>query len=196
MPTQPIRLAVINGSTRRGRTSRIIIDWLLDAIRVREDLSPDLINLADVPLTSRSPVVGPDPETARVLADTSARLAAADAFIVITPEYNRSFPASLKNFVDWHVTEWQAKPVGFACYSGGVSRGLLAVEQLRPVFAELRAVTLRDTASFAGGEPVSDASGRPKDQALLAAVAKTLLDELVWWALALREARTARPYAG
>jgi NAD(P)H-dependent FMN reductase len=193
---EPVRIVVINGSARRGRTSQVLVEWLADVIGEREELSSDLIDLAHVTLTSTGPVVDPDEETAQVLAGTSARLAAADAFIVITPEYNRSFPASLKNFIDWHTTEWQAKPVGFVSYSGGISRGMPAVEQLRHVFTELHAVTIRDTASFAGGEPVCDDLGKPKDRDLLAGVAKTLLDGLLWWALALRDARAARPYSG
>ena len=77
------------------------------------------------------------------------RLAAADAFVVVTPEYNHSYPAPVKTLIDWHFTEWQAKPVGFVSY-GGMSGGLRAVEHLRGVFAELHAVTVRDTVSFHG----------------------------------------------
>ena len=65
----------------------------------------------------------------------------------MTPEYNHSFPAALKNVIDWHGPQWHVKPVGFVSY-GGISGGLRAVEQLRLVFAELHAVGIRDTVSF------------------------------------------------
>ncbi len=68
-------------------------------------------------------------------------------FVVVTPEYNHSFPGPLKAAIDRHVTPWQAKPVGFVSY-GGISGGLRAVEHLRQVFAELHAVTVRETVSF------------------------------------------------
>jgi NAD(P)H-dependent FMN reductase len=111
---------------------------------------------------------------------------------VVTPEYNHSFPASLKNVLDWHHTEWQAKPVGFVSY-GGLSGGLRAVEQLRPVFAELHAVTVRDAVSFHMAWERFGEDGAPKDDASVAA-AKVLLDQLGWWGNALREARAKTPY--
>lgn len=111
----------------------------------------------------------------------------------MTPEYNHSYPASLKNVIDWHNAQWHAKPVAFVAY-GGLSGGLRAVEHLRQVFAELHATTIRDTVSFHGAWSQFDEDGSPKDPEGVNAAAKMLLDQLGWWAQALREARTARPY--
>jgi len=71
---------------------------------------------------------------------------------------------------------------------------LRAVEQLRQVFAELHAVTVRDTVSFHGVWAQFDSDGRPKDPGVCERAAKSMLDQLAWWADALREARTRRPY--
>ena len=125
---------------------------------------------------------------------TSQRLAAADAFVVVTPEYNRSFPASLKNAIDWHFKEWRAKPVGFVSY-GGMSGGLRAVEHLRQVFVELHAVTVRDAVSFHGVWGLFDTDGQPKDAAGCRTAATAMLDQFTWWGQALRDARERRPYA-
>lgn len=78
---------------------------------------------------------------------TRKRIAAADAVLIVTPEYNHSFPGPLKTSIDSLRDEWKAKPVGFVSY-GGIGGGLRAVEALRLVFAELHAVTVRDTVSF------------------------------------------------
>jgi NAD(P)H-dependent FMN reductase len=86
---------------------------------------------------------------------------------------------------------WNAKPVAFVSY-GGTSGGIRAVEQLRQVFAELHAVTVRDGVAFAGSRV--DVDGTAEDAAAAATAAKIMLDELLWWALALREARILRPY--
>ncbi|GAB3832488.1 hypothetical protein GCM10027610_024720 [Dactylosporangium cerinum] len=75
------------------------------------------------------------------------RLTAADAFVVVTPEYNRSFPAPLKTAIDWFYEEWHAKPVTFVSY-GRESGGLHATAQLRQVFNELQTVTMRNTVSL------------------------------------------------
>ena len=113
---------------------------------------------------------------------------------MVTPEYNHGYPASLKQAIDLAHHQWQAKPVAFVSY-GGISGGLRAVEQLRQVFAELHATTVRDTVSFHLAHGAFDATGEPVDTTGPATAAKTLLDQLTWWAAALRTARTTHPYA-
>lgn len=190
------RLAVIIASVREGRFGTTVANWFVGRAAERTDVTVDVIDLAEVGLPLAFPAFGtpPAPETARALEKVSPRLAAADAFVVVTPEYNHSFPASLKNLIDWHFTEWRAKPVGFVSY-GGLSGGLRAIEQLRLVFAELHAVTVRETVSFHSARERFDAGGTPIDRARCDKAAKVLLDQLLWWAHALREARAARPYA-
>jgi NAD(P)H-dependent FMN reductase len=122
-----------------------------------------------------------------------ARIGRADAFVAVTPEYNRSFPASLKQAIDYAYDEWRAKPVGFVSY-GCRSDGVYAVEQLRTIFTELHAVTVRDAVSFnlldgsfADGAPPADEEGAGR-------AAVTMLDQLVWWGRSLRRARREHPY--
>jgi NAD(P)H-dependent FMN reductase len=151
-------------------------------------MNVDVVDLAE----ARLPDVlsdTPGPEVATV----SARLAAADAFVIVTPEYNHSFPAALKNGIDWHFKEWRSKPVGFVAY-GGRGGGLRAVEQLRQIFAELHAVTVRDTVSFHEFWTQFDADGQLKNPDGCEAAANAMLDQLAWWGHALREARAKRPY--
>ncbi|WP_234320369.1 NADPH-dependent FMN reductase [Streptomyces sp. SBT349] len=184
----PLRLAVILGSVREGRFGPTVGHWFAERAAERADMTVDLVDLADPGHTL--PLAMGGGEGAAV----TARLAAAEAFAVVTPEYNHSYPAALKNVIDWHRDEWFAKPVGFVSY-GGISGGLRAVEHLRAVFAELHAVTVRDTVSFhnAGGQ--FDADGRPADPAGCGGAASAMLDQLAWWGSALRGARAARPYA-
>jgi len=183
-----LHLAIIIGSTRKGRFAPTVAGWFAGQAERRDDMAVDVIDLAGAQL----PDVLSDKPGPQVAAVTP-RLAAADAFVVVTPEYNHSFPAALKNAIDWHFKEWQAKPVGFVSY-GGLGGGLRAVEQLRQVFAELHAVTVRDTVSFHGVWAQFDSDGRPKDPGVCERAAKSMLDQLAWWADALREARTRRPY--
>jgi NAD(P)H-dependent FMN reductase len=183
-----LKLAIIIGSTRQGRFAPTVANWIAGQAIQRDDLSVDLIDLAE----ARLPDVlsgEPSPEVAAI----TPRLEEADAFVVVTPEYNHSFPAPLKTAIDWHFTAWRAKPVGFVSY-GGISGGLRAVEQLRQVFAELHAVTVRDSVSFHGAWVQFDSDGRPKDADRYEKTAKTMLDQLVWWGISLRDARNQRPY--
>jgi NAD(P)H-dependent FMN reductase len=116
------------------------------------------------------------------------RIDRADAFVVVTPEYNHSYPAGLKQAIDLVHAPWRRKPVGFVSY-GGMSGGLRAVEHLRTVFAELHATTVRDVVSFHMAWQQFGADGEPRDPTACDAAAKKLLDDLVWWAAALRTAR-------
>ncbi|WP_329120835.1 NADPH-dependent FMN reductase [Streptomyces sp. NBC_01353] len=189
----PLKLAVIVASNREGRFAPVIADWFLGRTVERDDFTVDVVDLAEVDLpTSLS--YNPDPAVRAELAKVSPVLAAADAFVVLTPEYNHSFPASLKSLIDWHGSEWHAKPVGFVSY-GGMSGGLRAVEQLRQVYAEMHAVTVRDTVSFHNAHGHFDEDGRHKDPTRPDAAAKSMLDQIAWWAHALRNAKSTRPYA-
>ncbi|PVC91824.1 NAD(P)H-dependent oxidoreductase [Streptomyces sp. CS014] len=191
-PAAPLKVAVILGSNRDGRFGPVIADWFLARAARHPGIETDLIDVAEADLPTRI-TFSPGPEEAARLAAVSERLAAADAFVVLTPEYNHSFPAPLKTLIDWHSAEWQAKPVAFVSY-GGISGGLRAVEQLRQVFAELHTVTVRDTVSFHNAGALFDDAGRHRDPGPADAAAKVMLDQVVWWGTVLRDARIARPY--
>jgi NAD(P)H-dependent FMN reductase len=184
----PLQLALILGSTREGRFGPVVAQWFVSQARPRDDMVLDVIDLADLDLPAVHPARrGP---AVRAFAE---RIDRADAFVVVTPEYNHGYPASLKQAIDLARHEWQAKPVGFVSY-GGMSGGLRAVEQLRQVFPELHAMTVRDTVSFHLAHSRFDESGQPREPAGCSAAAKTMLDQLTWWATALRTARAADSY--
>ena len=185
---RPLHLTVVIASTRQGRLGPAIASWVTGQARARADVTVDVLDLAEARLPDRLT----DERPAQVVA-ASARLSGSDGFVVVTPEYNHGFPAPLKTLIDWHAGEWKAKPVGFVSY-GGLSGGLRAVEQLRQVFAELHAVTVRDTVSIPMAWTQFDDSGAPVDPERYARAARVMLDELAWWAEALREARARRAY--
>ncbi|MFF2087903.1 NADPH-dependent FMN reductase [Nocardia sp. NPDC058176] len=189
MQTDSLRVAIIIGSTRAQRFGPTVADWFHKHAAAHGGLDLDLIDLAHAGL---SDVLADDPDPA-VLA-LAPRLAQADAYVVVTPEYNHGYPAPLKTAIDSYVDEWKAKPVAIVSY-GGVSGGLRAAEQLRQVFGELHAVTIRDTVSFHNCWNKFDDAGQPLDLAGAGAAATALLNQLTWWAHALREARAARPYS-
>lgn len=184
-----LRLAVITASVRQGRFGPVVSRWFSDVARAHGQFDVDDIDLAGVPLPLELPPGRDAWERPEGLAPVTARLDRADAFVVVTPEYNHSFPASIKSLIDWHLEEWQAKPVGFVSY-GGLAGGARAVEQLRPVFAEVHAVTVRDMLTFDRYWERFGEDGRPLD-AEADGAAKVMLDQLGWWASALR---AARPY--
>jgi NAD(P)H-dependent FMN reductase len=184
----PLRVAVIIGSTREGRAGEAVAAWFAAQAGLRDNLELSTLDLVDFDFPARYP-----DEATPSMTRFVARIGAADAYVVVTPEYNRSFPASLKQAIDYAYDEWRAKPVGFVSY-GCRSDGVYAVEQLRTVFTELHAVTVRDAVgfnlldgSFADGGPPTDVDGATR-------AAATMLDQLGWWGYALRDARREHPY--
>jgi NAD(P)H-dependent FMN reductase len=167
-----IKVGLVYGSTRPGRFCDTIARWAAGQIAVRDGFALETI----------------DPAAAESLGapELKQRIAACDAFIVVTPEYNHGYPAPLKALIDSYGPEWHAKPVAFVSY-GGISGGLRAVEQLRLVFAELHTVTIRDSVSFAGAWEQFDADGTLSMDAMLR--------RLHWWAVSLAHARSVWPYA-
>jgi NAD(P)H-dependent FMN reductase len=188
MADNHLQLAIILGSTREGRFGPKVAHWFADQASSRPELSIDLIDLAEAGLPDRLSAAAPPP-----VAALTPRLRAAEAFVVVTPEYNHSFPGGLKNAIDWYYSEWQAKPVGFVSY-GGISGGLRAVEQLRQVFAELHAVTVRNSVSFHRVHEQFSGDGVPKDGRDANLAAQAMLGQILWWGRALRHARELQPY--
>jgi NAD(P)H-dependent FMN reductase len=176
---EPLRIAVIVGSTREGRVGGAVAGWFLGIARRRVDIEVAVLDLAEFDF----PQCYPEEATPQMTSFTTA-VDRADGYVIVTPEYNRSFPASLKQAVDYAYDEWHAKPVGFVSY-GCRSRGHYAVSALRVVFTELHTMAVRDEA----GIDLLAARSDKDEQAVT-----TMLDQLTWWARALREARAAHPY--
>lgn len=188
MAAAKMTVALILGSTREGRFCGTVAEWAAGKIGDRSDMAVDVIDPLEIDFPKRhAKEPGPAVQALR------QRLHAADAFVVVTPEYNHGYTAALKQLIDSAKAEWVAKPVGFVSY-GGVSGGLRAVEQLRLVFAELHAVTIRDGLAFPMAWSLFDETGSPRDVAGTDRAMTVMLDQLAWWALTLAEGRALRPY--
>jgi NAD(P)H-dependent FMN reductase len=177
-----IKVALIYGSTRQGRFCDRVAKWALEELAGRSEFSVEIVDPA-----AHTPADTHDPVSLQV------RIAEADAFVVVTPEYNHGYPAPLKALIDSVGAEWRGKPVAFVSY-GGISGGLRAVEQLRLVFAELHTVTMQNAVSFAAAWEQFDGDGILREPARAQRSMETLLGQLHWWAVALRNARRATPY--
>ncbi|MFG2820400.1 NADPH-dependent FMN reductase [Kitasatospora sp. NPDC048365] len=195
MSAQSLKLAVITGSVREGRFGPVVTRWFAEQAAAHGGFELDVIDLAEfsLPLEGPSvpPAMSPDVPRPEAMAGLTRRLGEADAFVVVTPDYNRSFPASLKSAIDWHYAEWGAKAVGFVGYSGSTG-GILAIEQLRQVFGELNAHTVREYVSFPRFYLLFDEDGALREPAGPEQSAKAMLDQLAWWGGVLQDARATR----
>ena len=187
-PPPRVRVTVISASVRTERMGPAVARWVLAALD--ETVDADLIDVAEITLPDDSllyPGGGPRSEVAH-------RIAAADAFVFVTPEYNHSYPASLKRLIDWHYAEWRVKPATVVAY--GVQGGYAAIEHLRGVLAELSVVTTRRTMGLRAPWTALDDRGRYVPDADVSRGLAASLAELRWWAEVLADARQNRPLPG
>lgn len=184
MHEETLSLAIIIGSNREGRLGGKIGAWAQRIALSNGGFEIDVIDVAQLAL----PHDYPDEPNAPLI-ELRSRIDAADAFVVVTPEYNHSFPAPLKHLIDQAYDEWRAKVVAFVSY-GGVSGGLRAVEALRLVFAELQAVTMRDGVCFPSAWNTFDVEAAV-DLSRHEKAAGIMFAQLAWWSTALKRARLA-----
>jgi NAD(P)H-dependent FMN reductase len=192
-PASVLRILVLTASTRPERFGSQAAAWFVRQARQHAVFDTTHIDLADLDLPAHLGTGTPTQQ--RVLAWAGTEIEAADGIVIVTPEYNHGYPGTLKNFIDHFRTEWAGRPVAFVSY-GGVAGGLRSVEQLRLVFAELRATTLRETISLHNPHGAFATTGGPPDPDAASDAAGRLLAELAWWAAALAHARATQRYPG
>ncbi len=132
------KLQVIIGSSRTARNGKTIAEWVYEAAQKHDGAEVELVDLAEwkLPMFDEAtpPMMGR--RDSDVSKKWSEKIAEADGYIMVTPEYNHSFPASLKNALDYLFAEWSGKPVATVGY--GFSGGSMAIEGLKPVFENLQ----------------------------------------------------------
>lgn len=155
-------IGIIAGSSRPGALNPQVVTWVKEQLDAA-DIDSTVVNFADYDL----PVLDEEiPGGAHQYANDhtkawGAALEPFDGYIVVTPEYNHNVPGPLKNAIDFVGSEFAHKPVAFVSY--GADKGVRAVEAWRAVFANFKAATVRDTASFSIFTDFSDGKFDPQD---------------------------------
>jgi NAD(P)H-dependent FMN reductase len=190
-----VRIAVILGSVREGRFGDKPAQWIFDELKKRKGVEATFLDLKDFDLPNFDSPVSPAWVNAPLSQGDVTKWAEAigeqDGFIVVAPEYNRSLGGAMKNAFDWVYPEWNRKAVGFVGY--GSTGGARAVEHMRNIAVELQMAPIRQGVHIMWETmaPLMQEKA-PVDPARFAAVqqsADTMLDQLVWWASALKAAR-------
>lgn len=185
-----IKLAVIIGSTRPGRNAQAVAEWVHEIARQRNDIDVELVDLLDFNLPLLDEPVPPSigqyskPHTKA----WSAKIAAFDAYVFVTPEYNHGTSGALKNAIDYLYREWNNKSAGFVSY--GSAGGSRAVEQLRLIMAELQVADVRNQVAlslFTDFENFSAFKPAERHEASVTA----MLDQVIAWGGALKKLRSA-----
>ena len=191
-----LKVQIIVGITREGRNSDRVVEWILPM--ARRAFEVEVIDLRDWPLPFFQEVVAnmgelnnptySDPLVQR----WNAKIKEADAYLMVTPEYNHGIPAVLKNAIDtvFFSFGFRRKPVAFVGYSLGLTAAVRAVEQLNQVMLETEAVPVRTQTLVPFVNNAFDASGQPVAPVMNVTL-DAMLEDLSWLASALKTARIA-----
>ncbi len=186
-------IGIIIGSTRDGRFSEHPAKWIAGIGKSREDMSLMTIDLREHPLPFLQDAVNPSHKNGVYSDESVGRfaklIAGLDGYIIVTPEYNRSTSAVLKNAIDHIYGEFANKPVAFVSY--GSVGGARAVEKLRLMAIEHQMAPIRSAVHIMAPWTLRNEDGSLKDGALddYQKAAEGMLEQLSWWTTALKTAR-------
>jgi NAD(P)H-dependent FMN reductase len=174
------KIGIIIGSTRPGRFADKPAQWFYEQTK-ECDASFELIDIRDynLPLLDED---APAKVSKQHTKKWSEAIAAMDGYVFVTAEHNHSFPASLKNAIDYLNKEWTYKPVAYVAY--GFAAGHRAVEQLRPIAAQFHQYDLRETIHIQ-----LDGSNELRVNESHEKSATELIKSIVFWAGVMKSAR-------
>ncbi|MCE4225669.1 NAD(P)H-dependent oxidoreductase [Methylobacterium sp. C25] len=186
---------VILGSVRSDRQGIRAARFLISQLTARGHDAP-LVDPAELnlPLLDKMYKEHPKGQAPKVLEDLATLLRRADAFVVVSGEYNHSIPPALSNTLDHFLEEYFWRPSGIVCYSAGQFGGVRAAMQLRAMLAELGTPSIPSLLPIPRIHKALSEDGQPSEEWLGKAAGK-FLDELTWYAEALKAKRAdGTPY--
>lgn len=185
-----LKLYVVVTSTRPGKVGAPIGQWFYEFARDHGKFDVELVDLEQIDL----PLID-EPNHPRLAnyqnqhtKDWSAKIDAADAFVLITPEYNYSAPPALLNALDYLYREWHYKPVGFVSY-GGVSGGTRSVQVIKGIVTTLKMMPLPESVIIPFVARRLNEDNQFGATEIDEKAATTMLDELHRWTEALKPLR-------
>jgi NAD(P)H-dependent FMN reductase len=182
------KIGIIIGSTRPGRNGEQVAKWYYEIARKRTDAEYELIDIKDydLPLLDEALPAGWHQYANEHTKKWAAKIGEFDGFVMVTPEYNHSTSAALKNAIDYLGYEWNNKAVAFVSY--GSAMGVRAVEHLRLIAGELQMADVRQQVmlslftDFEDMSKFTPAENKAED-------VHAQLDQLVAWSNALKPLR-------
>ncbi len=187
---EKLHIQLILGSTRENRFGDQPAHWIYELAKQRKELDIELIDLRDIKLPFFDEPVSPSYNEGNYknaeAKQWATKIAKADGYIWVSPEYNHSYSAILKNAIDYVYHEWNKKPVGLVSY--GSVGGARAVEHLRGVASELQMASMRTAVHIPEPWNLLDEKGKFKSEKF-DYMANLMLDQLAWWTKALKTAR-------
>jgi NAD(P)H-dependent FMN reductase len=173
-------IAIISSSVRTGRKSHRVALYFKNYLETHGLASAGILDLNEYkfPLFEERLHLQQKPTPAML--DFSAKISSADGIIIVTPEYNGGYPASLKNVIDLLYDEWQRKPVAISTVSDGVFGGSQVIISLQFLLWKMRAWTVPAMFPVPKVQDSFDESGNATDRRATDKRASDFIRELLW----------------
>ena len=184
-----LNLVVIYGSVRDSRQGIKAAKFIINKLKERKHL----VSFVDpkeykLPLLDKRFKDYPKRKAPESLKKLAKLYRKADAFVIVSGEYNHSIPPALSNILDYFYEEYFFRPSGIVSYSGGTFGGVRASMQLRAMLSELRMSSIPTIFPVPAVQDAFDENGKPADSKMDESI-KKFIDELEWYAEALKEQR-------
>ena len=174
-------ISIISSSVRIGRNSHRVALYFKNYLEENKLAKVKIIDLMeyDFPIfEERLKFIAAPTEKMHSFAEEVTK---ADGIIMVTPEYNGGYPASLKNVIDLLYTEWKRKPIGIATVSAGAFGGSQVITSLQFSLWKIGALVVPAMFPVPTIDKTFDETGYPSDKEGTDKKAKTFIGELTWW---------------
>lgn len=174
------KIIVISSSVRTAKKSNRVALFLARYINEQNIAEAEIVDLEDYqfPVFNERLTYLTDPP--QNLLDFSGKIKKADGVIIVSPEYNGGYPASLKNVIDVLLAEWKRKPIAISTVSGGPFAGMNLITSLQFTLWKIGAWTVPAMFPVANVQKSFDEDGKPTDAEGVEKRAKGFIDELMW----------------
>lgn len=182
-----VKIGIIIGSTRPGRVGEAVAKWVFEMSRTRNDAEYELVDIKEynLPLLDEPKQAAAQEYSKEHTKKWSAKINEFDGYIFVTPEYNHSTSAALKNALDFLYNEWTNKAAGFVSY--GSIGGARAVESLRPIMAQFQIADVREQVMFSLFDDFENGILKPKPRHEKSV--SNLFSQVAAWSTALKSLR-------
>ena len=182
------KLKIISSTVRPGRKGPLVSGWIAEAAGKTGNFEVEILDLGEINLPLMNEAVHPvlkqyEHEHTK---QWSAKIEEADAFIFVTAEYDYSYPASLKNALEYLVHEWAYKPAGLVSYSIGPFAGVRAVMSLKTDLLSLRTIALAEAVNIPMLNQLINEDGVFMPNEAITSSANTMLTQLLRWTKGLK----------
>ena len=173
-------IAIISSSIRIGRQSHRVALYFKNYLENNHPATVEMLDLAEYNFPLFDERLKFQKKPSAEMLDFAEKIKAADGVLIVTPEYNGGYPASLKNVVDLLYDEWHRKPIAISTVSAGGFGGTQVVTSLQFSLWKIQAWTIPAMFPVPKVQDAFDENGVPTDLPSTDKRAKTFIDELLW----------------